>query len=110
MPAVTLKDESGRSRGEAIAWIEFGEGPLAGGCLLYVCHSLLEMSELRTELLADLLRSLLQRTESPPARALRYRTLKPPEIDGRLDGPIWPAASWSVPPGGPHAGRTSKGN
>ncbi|MGQ9733084.1 MAG: carbohydrate-binding family 9-like protein, partial [Candidatus Zipacnadales bacterium] len=88
-PLLTLYDQTGSSYGEGAAMIEYHQGPLAGGRVVYVWTTLVHSQEYQAPLVTDLMRHLLNNIVPPPARALCYRASSPIVIDGKLDEPAW---------------------
>ncbi|MCS7223258.1 MAG: carbohydrate-binding family 9-like protein [Armatimonadetes bacterium] len=90
LPVWTLKDDQGKSYGDAIAFLQYHKGPLAPGRFLYVWHRLWS-----DNLLPLLARSILhfaakQVSEKPPLKkSLILRTTEPVAVDGVLNESIW---------------------
>ena len=88
-PLVTLKDEKGRSCGDAAAMIEYRAGDLAGARVLYVWNSLRLHPRCEPALLVGLFRYLLTHALPPVAEVTCIRAAAPPVVDGRLDDAVW---------------------
>lgn len=88
-PIITLKDQKGKSYGEAAAMIEYRRGNLAGGRVLYVWHSLRTAPAYERTLLTGILRYLLKNTMRPVSEYACLRAGTPPVIDGDLSDPVW---------------------
>ena len=98
-PMVTLMDERGGNHGEAAALLEFTQGPLRGGRVLYVGFSLLNRERDRLAVLSDALRWALTGRPALPSSLLRDH------FDGRQsvlgDDALWSldAGAWKIDQG-----------
>jgi hypothetical protein len=92
-PILALRDQDGHSYGDAAALIEYHEGPLSGGRVLYVWDTLTADPRYQSALVGDVMRYVLENTLPPPARTSCVHTASPPRIDGLLDDPVWQRAA-----------------
>ncbi|MCS6829337.1 MAG: carbohydrate-binding family 9-like protein [bacterium] len=93
IPVLTLRDETGRDYGEAIALVEFRQGDFRGARLLYVWHRLVADPERAVSIFLDVLNYLASTTPPPPEQVAVPQTSSPPIIDGKLDDTVWQHAA-----------------
>ncbi|MBC7287858.1 MAG: carbohydrate-binding family 9-like protein, partial [Armatimonadetes bacterium] len=86
---ISLSDDAGNSYGDGAAVIDYTQGPLAPGRVIYVWTTLLRLPEIQSNLLSDLLGWVLSNTLPPPSDGLCYYTHDAITVDGRLDEPVW---------------------
>jgi hypothetical protein len=97
-PLVTLRDDRGGHHGEGAATIEFTQGPLRTGRVLYVWFSLMARDDTRRRVVQDALRWALAGRVPPP-------TLLRDDFEGRRDvlgeDVIWvlQAGQWKIDQG-----------
>ncbi len=88
-PLVTLRDQEGKSYGEAAAMIDYREGELAGARVVYLWSTFRQATGLEHVMIADLFRYLLTNTLPPVGEYTCPRAGAAPVIDGKLDDEIW---------------------
>jgi hypothetical protein len=89
LPLITLRDEKGKSYGDAAARIEYNTGDLSGAKVVYVWNGLRQSAQYQRELLIGTLRSVLSNVTPPPLEYSCLRTVTAPVIDGKLEDEIW---------------------
>ena len=95
-PIVTLLDERGGNHGDGAAALEFTQGPLRGGRVLYVWCSLLASESTRMAVVRDALNWAL--AGRPPPRTSQLRDDFEGRQDVRGDGTLWflRAGQWKL--------------
>ena len=92
-PILTLRDDKGRSYGEAAAVIDYQAGPLKGARTAYVWSTLAQHPQYQAPLIVGMLRHILSTTQPPLARHVGVRASGPVKIDGKLDERAWAEAT-----------------
>jgi len=92
VPVLTLRDETGQSYGDGIAWVEHRTGRLKNARLAYVWSPLVSHQKYQIPIITELFDYVLQNTTTPPFKTSCIYKQGKIEVNGELDEPAWKQA------------------